>query len=305
MATNASDLLGDFLVNNKADGLDSDFLVGGGETQAEFLLNFFRETETAERGRTAGGLDLARLLLDLQRDPSNFAAAIQAQGLFGGNAATAAAARGGAVSENPNNALLQALFGGIGEFALGEGNVPAGTSGGGISPAQAQHNATVAATGQTNKAPPGPSSAGTSVQSAGASAFTSDVDVGSQEAVVTPSPDRSGLPENIQAAIRQFEAGQGDITGIGQAVKNTELTNLNSSNVAKIAAQTTPPAKRGLSKIEAMFDSSTIEGGSTITSPQLIEQTIRNAIGKRQTKKGARNQVLASAVGRAVNARAS
>ncbi len=299
MATNASDLLGDFLEGG-GKGLDSDFLVGGGETQAEFLLNFFRETETAERGRTAGGLDLARLLLDLQRDPTNFAAAIQAQGLFGGNAATAAAARDGAVSENPNNALLQALLGGIGEFALGDGNVPAS----GQTAAQAQHNATVANTGQTNKAPSTPSSAGTSVQSAGASVFDPNLG-GMGDPVVTPSPDRAGLPENVQAAIKQFEAGQGDTTSIMQSIKDNELANLNTRNVAKIASETTPPAKRGLSSIEALFDSSTLEGGSTITNPDLIATTIRNAIGKRQTKKGARNQVLASAVGRAVNQRAS
>ncbi len=298
MATSASDLLGAFLTENgaNAEGLDSDFLAGGGADQAEFILNFFRETETAERGRTAGGLDLARLLLDLQRDPTNFAAAIQAQGLFGGNAATAAAARDGAVSENPNNALLQALLGGIGEFALGDGNLPES----GVSSAQAQHNATVAATGQTNKAPSTPSSAGTSVQTAGAG-----TSVFGNEKEVSPSPDRSGLPENVQAAIKQFEAGQGNTTSIMQSIKDNELTNLNTRNVAKIASETTPPAKRGLSKIEALFDSSTLEGGSTITSPDLIATTIRNAIGKRQTKKGARNQVLSSAVGRAVNQRAS
>ncbi len=307
MATNASDLLGDFLLTDKnVEGLDSDFLAGGGATQAEFLLNFFRETETAERGRTAGGLDLARLLLDLQRDPSNFAAAIQAQGLFGGNAATAAAAQGGKITENPNNALLQALLGGIGEFALGDGNLPAGPGPGGTSPAQLAHNAVIA--GGTNKAASNPSSAGTSVQTGSTiegQELSPSVSVlgstGGKNEVTTPSPDRSGLPENIQAAIKQFEAGQGNIVTIGQAVKDHELTKLNESNVAKIAAQTTPPHKRGLSNIEAMFDSSTLEGGSTITSPQLIEQTIRNAIGKRQTKKGARNQVLASAVGRAVN----
>ncbi len=307
MATNATALLSGFL-NNPDDvaGLEGDFLAGGGADQAEFLLNFFRETETAERGRTAGGLDLARLLLDLQRDPTNFAAAIQAQGLFGGNAATAAAQRGGAVSENPNNALLQALFGGIGEFALGDGNLPASTPAGSISPAQAAHNEVVGASGSN------------SVQSAGASVFDpnaggndfvsevgpngpSNVTPGMGNPKVTPSPDRSGLPENVQAAIKQFEAGQGNTTSIMQSIKDSELADLNTRNVAKIAAQTTPPAKRGLSRIEAMFDPSTLEGGSTITSPQLIEQTIRNAIGKRQTKKGARNQVLDSVVGRAVN----
>ncbi len=301
MATSASDLLGDFLQSDgsNAEGLDSDFLVGGGADQAEFLLNFFRETETAERGRTAGGLDLARILLDLQRDPSNFANAISAQGLFGGNAATAAAARGGAITESPNNALLQALLGGIGEFALGEGNVPAGTSPGNISPAQAQHDAVVAAS--TQQAPP---SGGTSAQSASASVFN-PATAAMGNPVTAASVDRSGLPDNIQAAIKQFEAGQGSTTSIMQSIKDEELGNLNQRNIAQIASETTPPAKRGLSRIEALFDTSTLEGGSTITSPQLIEQTIRSAIGKRQTKKGARNQVLASAVGRAVNNRAS
>ncbi len=320
MATNASDLLGDFLAGGtkNAEGLDSDFLAGGGATQAEFLLNFFRETEGAEQGRAAGGLDLIRELIGLQRDPTNFAAAIQAQGLFGGNAATAAAARGGAISENPNNALLQALIGGIGEFALGDGNLPAGASPGSISPAQAAHNAVVGASGSGGKQPSNPSSAGTSVQSAGASVFDpnaggddffsevgpngpSNVTPGMGNPKVTPSIDRALLPDNVQAAIKQFEAGQGNTTSIMQSIKDHELTKLNESNVAKIAAQTTPPHKRGLSNIEAMFDTSTLEGGHTLTSPQLIEQTIRNAIGKRQTKKGARNQVLASAVGRAVN----
>ncbi len=291
MATNASNLLGDFL-NNPDDvaGLEGDFLAGGGADQAEFLLNFFRETETAERGRTAGGLDLARLLLDLQRDPTNFAAAIQAQGLFGGNAATAAAQRGGAISENPNNALLQALLGGIGEFALGDDNLPAGTSGGGISPAQAAHNEVVAGSGSGNTTPAARTQQVSSLGS-----------TGGKNEVTTPSVDRAGLPENVQAAIKQFEAGQGNTTSIMQSIVDNERSKLNESNVAKIAAQTTPPAKRGMSNIEALFDSSTLEGGHAITSPQLIEQTIRNAIGKRQTKKGARNQVLDSVVGKAIN----
>ncbi len=303
MATSASDLLGAFLTENggNAEGLDSDFLAGGGADQAQFILDFFRETETAERGRTAGGLDLARMLLDLQRDPSNFAAAIQAQGMFGGNAATAAAASGGKVTENPNNALFQALLGGIGEFALGDGNLPAGTSPGQTSSAQAQHNATVAQTGQTNKADP---SGGVQAASAGASVFDSDTasgEGGIGNPVVSPSIDRALLPDNVQAAIKLFEDGQGNTIDIGQAVQNHGITKLNEENVTKIAAGTTPPTQRGLSRIEAMFDKSTLEGGSTITNPDLIAQTIRSAIGKRQTKKGARNQVLSSAVGRAVN----
>ncbi len=310
MATNASDLLGDFLLTDKnVEGLDSDFLAGGGADQAEFLLNFFRETETAERGRTAGGLDLARLLLDLQRDPTNFAAAIQAQGLFGGNAATAAAQRGGAVSENPNNALLQALLGGIGEFALGDGNLPAGPSQGGTSAAQLAHNEVIA--GGTNKV--ASTHTGTDLQlsptfapvsgtpNAGGNVTPSVGSTGQIGEITTPSPDRSGLPENVRAAIKQFEAGQGDIVTIGQASKDAQMRKLNARNVAQLAGDTTSPAKRGMSNIEALFDSSTLEGGHTLTSPQLIEQTIRSAIGKRQTKKGARNQVLDSVVGKAIN----
>ncbi len=311
MVTNASDLLGSFL-NNPDDvaGLEGDFLAGGGADQADFLLNFFRETETAERGRTAGGLDLLRALIDLQRDPTNLAASLQLQALTGGNAATAAASRGGAVTENPQVAsLISQLIGGVGEFALGDDNVKLNQASG-----QPQGNVTSG----TGKQPSNPASAGTSVQSTGASVFDpnaggadfvsevgpdgpSNVTPGMGNPKVTPSIDRALLPDNIQAAIKQFEQGQGSTTSIMQSIKDNELAQLNDRNVQGIAARTTAPRKRGLSRIEALFDPTTLEGSDTIKSPQLIEQTIRNAIGKRQTKKGARNQVLASAVGRAVN----
>ena len=283
MASQASDLFGDFLIPENVGGLDSDFLVGGGIDQANLLLDAFSVTEEGARGRAAGGLDLLRELIGLQRDPGNITAQLQAMALAGGNAATAAQAKGG--QQTPGvESLLQQLLGGLGEFALGEGNVQ--TGGGGAQATQNQIAAQTASGGTTKAAASG----------AGAVQLDASKDGGT---TTVPSTDREGLPSNVVAAIRQFEAGQGNVGVIGKAVKDSEIQALSERNIAKRAFETTPDTVLPKTKGQRLFDKTTIEGGSTLKSPQLIEATIRNAISKRQTKQGARNQVLSSVVGRA------
>ena len=296
-----------------ASDLFGEFLVGGGIDQATLNLDAFRATEEGSRGRAAGGLDLLRELKDLQRNPFNLVAALQASAAAGGGTlgpASALAASGGKQTEDGIGSLIQQLISGLGQFALGEGKGPNVA----VNQAAQQEAQNAAVAGSTVGVAGGgvnlhqggvvPGQPGQEVRAtleAGETVVPTQFDPQPAGRVETDSGNRAGLPLNIQRAIKSFESGLGSIVGIAQSEKDAELSALNDRNIAKTAITTQGPTTREQSPIEAIFDPSTVSGGSAITSPQLIEATIRNAIGKRQTKRGARNQVLTSVVGQAVN----
>ncbi len=293
-----------------ASNLFGDFLVGGGLDQATLNIDAFRATEEGSRGRAAGGLDLLRELKDLQRNPFNLVAALQASAAAGGGTlgpASALFASGGKQDEDLQlSTLIQQLIGGLGEFALGEGN--AGNVEANQLAQQAAQNAAIENSVLANQGvslheggvvPGVPGQEVAAVLQAGETVLPTQVDGAKQ--IETDPGNRGGLPPNIQRAIEQFEAGLGSNIGIMQSVKDSELSALNDRQIAKRAIRTRGPETRKQSPIEAIFDPDTVSGGPKITSPQLIEATIRNAIGKRQTKRGARNQVLTSVVGQAIN----
>lgn len=294
-----------------ASDLFGDFLVGGGIDQATLNLDAFRATEEGQRGRAAGGLDLLRELKDLQRNPFNLVAALQASAAAGGGTlgpAGALFATGGKQTEDGIGTLIQQLIGGLGKFALGEGN-STNVQANQLAQQAAQNEiisgSTLANQGVTlHQGGVVPGAPGQNVRTtlqAGETVLPTQVNPKDAKQVETDPGNRAGLPMNIQQAIKSFEASLGAVVGIAQSTKDAELSQLNDRNIAKTAARTDAPRTRPQSPIEAIFDPSTVSGGPAITSPQLIEATIRNAIGKRQTKRGARNQVLTSVVGQAIN----
>lgn len=259
---------------------DLAFLVGGGVDQAQLELNTFRETEAARSARAGGGLDLLKQVTDLQRDPFSLVPALQAQAAAGGGPLDALFAAGGKPQETGLGPLINQLIQGLSKFAGVTGETPT------VSPTAQQGQAaatqTTAGPTTTGGITTGGTTGGTTGDAVGGRAATAQ-----REATFAPPTrdmpttkpvqppvgpiDRTLLPQSIQDAITAFEMGVGNITEIGQAVADRNLGAINQVNQVKLA-----------------------------TDPTILESSIRSAIGKRQSKRGARNQLATSSVGRAV-----
>lgn len=268
---------------------DIGFLVGGGVDQAQLELAGFQAEEAAFRDRAQGGSTLLDQLVDLQRDPFSLVPALQAFAASGGGtlgSATALGATGGKPQETGLGPLIQQLIDGLSEFALG---VPA------TEKLKAQRSAGGAAQAAQTTAAQTTASATTagSQAFAGRKAAAASPTVTNAPGLTPAQPasvgtiDRTLLPQNIQDAITQFEQGMGDVTTIGQAVFDQSLTDANRS----IQPIRPLPTARSAGAIDPTTD------------PSVLERSIRSAIGRRQSMRGARNQFTTSAVGKAVNGR--